>query len=92
MIKILFYLIKMDYIIKKLTSILGYDLEEMLNDLQIGPKDRVAVLLGETGAGKSTFINSIINTKECKTSHSSKACTDQIQIVKYFEDGYNFFL
>ena len=89
--KFYFNLIKMAFIIKKL-SIFGNDIEEIMNELKIGPKDRVVVLLGETGAGKSTFINSITNTKECKTSHSSKACTDQIQIVKYFEDGYNFFL
>ena len=81
----------MDYIIKKLPSILGYDVEEMLNDLQIGPKDRVAVLLGETGVGKSTFINKITNSKECLTSSHSKACTKQIQIVKCFADGYNIF-
>ena len=81
----------MDFLIKKLISITGYDLEKMLNDLQIGPKDRVVVLLGETGSGKSTFINSITNSNECKTSPGSKACTDQIQIVKCFYDGYNIF-
>ena len=81
----------MDFLIKKLISITGYDLEKMLNDLQIGPKDRVVVLLGETGSGKSTFINSITNSNECKTSPNSKACTHQIQIVKYFYDGYNIF-
>ena len=81
----------MDFLIKKLISITGYDLEKMLNDLQIGLKDRVVVLLGETGAGKSTFINSITNSNECKTSPNSKACTHQIQIVKYFYDGYNIF-
>ena len=88
--KFYFNLIKMAFIIKKL-SIFGNDIEEIMNELKIGPKDRVVVLLGETGAGKSTFINSITNTNKCKTSHSSKAYTDQIQIVKYFEDGYNFF-
>ena len=71
----------MDFLIKKLISITGYDLEKMLNDLQIGLKDRVVVLLGETGAGKSTFINSITNSNECKTSPNSKACTHQIQIT-----------
>ena len=81
----------MDFLIKKLISYTGYDLENMLNELEIGPKDRIVVLLGETGVGKSSFINSITNSNECKIGHSSKACTEQIQIVKYFYDGYNIF-
>ena len=71
----------MDFLIKKLISYTGYDLENMLNELEIGPKDRIVVLLGETGVGKSSFINSITNSNECQIGHSSKACTEQIQIT-----------
>jgi putative ribosome biogenesis GTPase RsgA len=46
-------------LIERVKSIFGADLEKYLNELNLGPKDRVIVLLGETGHRKSTFINKI---------------------------------
>lgn len=81
----------MDFFIKGVISYFTKDLEEFLNELKLGPKDRVIVLLGETGAGKSTFINSITNSDKCQESKGSKACTKEIQIVKLFQDGFNYY-
>ena len=45
--------------------------------------DYVCLVLGETGVGKSSFINGITNQKEaCKVSSKGKACTTKFKIVK----------
>ena len=78
-------------LIERVKSIFGVDLEKYLNELNLGPKDRVIVLLGETGHGKSTFINKITNSTQCKVSPRANAYTKNIQMVKLFEDGLNFY-
>ena len=78
-------------LIERVKSIFGADLEKYLNELNLGPKDRVIVLLGETGHGKSTFINKITNSTQCKVSPRANSCTKNIQMVKLFEDGFNFY-
>lgn len=67
------------------------NLEDYLDKLQLGYKDKVIILLGETGVGKSTFINSITQKSECKTSNKSNSCTQEVKFVKLFESGYNFY-
>jgi len=67
------------------------NLENYLDQLELGYKDKVIILLGETGVGKSTFINSITQKTECITSHKSNSCTQEIKFVKLFESGYNFY-
>jgi putative ribosome biogenesis GTPase RsgA len=38
-------------------------------------KDKVVILLGKTGDGKSSFINSITKKNECKVGNTTDACT-----------------
>lgn len=54
-------------------------------------KDIVAILLGKTGVGKSSFINSITNKNECKIGNESKACTTKIHCVDISKNGLNFY-
>ena len=44
-------------------------------------RDKIAVLLGKTGVGKSSFINCITETDKCKTDPSTKSCTKNISQV-----------
>jgi putative ribosome biogenesis GTPase RsgA len=37
--------------------------------------DKVVVLLGKTGVGKSSFINCITNKNDCKIGKSFESCT-----------------
>ena len=39
-------------------------------------------VLGETGVGKSTFVNAITRSNECKISYGPEACTKYCQLVK----------
>ena len=39
-------------------------------------------VLGESGVGKSTFINAITHSNECKTSYGPEACTIYCKLVK----------
>ena len=54
-------------------------------------KDKIAILLGNTGVGKSSFINCITNTNRCVVGSSSKACTKEIKQSDMSRDGYNFY-
>ena len=67
------------------------NLENYLDNLKLGYKDKVAILLGETGAGKSTFINSITQKEECLVSARSTSCTQEVKFVKLFLSGYNYY-
>lgn len=55
-------------------------------------KDKVAVLLGHTGAGKSSFINCITKKNECKIGNEAESCTSKIQQVDTAFNGFNFYL
>ena len=67
------------------------NLENYLGALNLGYKDKVVILLGETGAGKSTFINSITKKKECLESARSTSCTQEVKFVNLFYSGYNYY-
>ena len=72
----------------------NFNILEHLNDLNLGYKDKVIVILGETGVGKTTFINEItenIEKDKNKESSSSISCTKKIEFNKYFYEGYNYF-
>ena len=38
-------------------------------------RDKVAILLGKTGSGKSSFINSITDTDKCEIGETTDSCT-----------------
>ena len=44
-------------------------------------RDKIAILLGQTGAGKSSFINCITKKKECKVGDTADSCTKDIHQV-----------
>ena len=54
-------------------------------------KDKVAIALGITGVGKSSFINSITKKKKCKVGNTSDACTQEVLQVDVSNEGYNFY-
>ena len=54
-------------------------------------RDKVVVLLGKTGVGKSSFINSITNKSDCKIGKNYESCTKKIQHVDTLKDGCNFY-
>lgn len=53
--------------------------------------DYICIVLGETGVGKSSFINGITNKQEaCKVSNSARACTTKFKIVSTAHDNSRF--
>ena len=52
--------------------------------------DYVCLVLGETGVGKSSFINGITNQQACKVSSKGKACTTKFKIVKTRHDNSQY--
>lgn len=54
-------------------------------------KDKIVILLGKTGTGKSSFINCITNNNNCEIGKSGKACTKKIVQSDIINDGYNFY-
>ena len=54
-------------------------------------RDKISILLGITGVGKSSFINCITQKKECKVGDTSKACTQKINQADITNEGYNFY-
>ena len=54
-------------------------------------RDKISILLGITGVGKSSFINCITKKKECKVGDTSKACTQKINQADISNEGYNFY-
>ena len=66
-----------------------FSLEEFIMD---EVKDKISILLGPTGVGKSTFINSITKKKdECKVGNGSDSCTKKIQQSDISVDGINYY-
>ena len=58
---------------------------------QLGPKEKIICLLGETGNGKSTFINQITNKNECIEGDDCEAVTTEPKMVNLDYEGYNFY-
>ena len=54
-------------------------------------KDKIAVLLGKTGVGKSSFINCITNKEECKVSPNYNSCTHKLKHVDLLRGEYNLY-
>ena len=54
-------------------------------------RDKVAVLLGNTGVGKSSFINCITEKNECKVAPDAKSCTKKLQPCDISHNGFNFY-
>lgn len=53
--------------------------------------EKVVVLLGLTGAGKSSFINGIVGRNECEIGDETKSCTKKLQMVNFLKDGINYY-
>ena len=54
-------------------------------------RDKIAILLGPTGAGKSSFINCITKKNECKVGHTTDSCTRDYQQVNIPHNGYVYY-
>ena len=54
-------------------------------------KDKISVLLGITGVGKSSFINAITKKKICKVGDGSDSCTQKIVQADVANNGYNYY-
>lgn len=55
-------------------------------------RDKVAILLGQTGVGKSSFINCITNKKVCKVGDKATSCTRNVLQVDTIFNGFNYYL
>lgn len=58
---------------------------------KLGPKEKIICLIGETGNGKSTFINQITKKNECIEGCDAESQTIDPQMVSYDYEGYNFY-
>ena len=54
--------------------------------------EKIFVLLGETGVGKSSFINGITQTQNCEIGDDSSSCTKNIKMVNKIINGTNFYI
>lgn len=71
----------------------SYTLEDIkkLNKKDFTPKEKFILLLGETGNGKSTFVNQITGKNECKEGDDTDAITTEPNAVPLDYQGYNFY-
>ena len=68
------------------------DFEKLKNFDIDNVNEKVIVLLGQTGAGKSSLINGIVGRKECEIGTDTNSCTKELKIVNYLKDGINYYL
>ena len=54
--------------------------------------EKVFVLLGETGVGKSSFINGITKTQDCDVGDDASSCTKKIMMTNTIINGTNYYI
>ena len=54
-------------------------------------RDKISILLGQTGEGKSSFINCITKKKECKVGDTQDSFTKDIHQVNIPHNGYVYY-
>lgn len=70
-----------------------YTIEDIkkLDKKDFTPKEKFILLLGETGKGKSTFINEITGKNECLEGDDTEAVTQAPIAVPFDYEGYNLY-
>ncbi|KAH6918096.1 P-loop containing nucleoside triphosphate hydrolase protein [Coprinopsis sp. MPI-PUGE-AT-0042] len=51
-------------------------------DLVLTANDKVIVVMGQTGSGKSTFINCAVGHEVARVTHTVTSCTEDIQLLQ----------
>lgn len=71
----------------------SYTIEDIkkLNKKDFTPKEKFILLLGETGNGKSTFVNQITGKNECLEGDDPEAITTEPNAVPLDYKGCNFY-
>jgi len=71
----------------------SYSIEDVkkINKKDLTPKEKIILLLGETGRGKSTFINQITGKNECIEGDTAEAVTTKPKAVPLNYEGYNYY-
>ena len=64
-----------------------YENQFVMDDI----RDKIAILLGQTGSGKSSFINCITNKNECKVGNTTDSCTIDIHQVNIPHNGLVYY-
>jgi GTP-binding protein EngB required for normal cell division len=64
-----------------------YENQFVMDDI----RDKIAILLGQTGSGKSSFINCITNKNECKVGKTTDSCTKDIHQVDIPHNGFVYY-
>ncbi|KAJ8502986.1 hypothetical protein ONZ45_g11262 [Pleurotus djamor] len=63
---------------------------EVLHEIevsQVRPNDKIIILMGATGSGKTTFINTAVGRDIGEVSHSLRPCTRRPQAFRYQHEG-----
>ena len=69
------------------------DLIVKYRNMQINESlEKVFVLLGETGVGKSSFINGITKTQDCDVGDDASSCTKNIMMTNTIINGTNYYI